>query len=146
MTLVADCKTRIEDQVAALAGRVEEVADLAALVAAGALPQRSPAAFVLPLGFDGGAGTAATGFYRQDKSETIGVILFVEAAGDPRAQRALATVDSLKDAVVAGVAGWGPDSAVGVFAARRGRLVSVTAGTVIYQIDFSLFDSLRIAS
>ncbi|MEX2480198.1 MAG: hypothetical protein WD928_04985 [Gammaproteobacteria bacterium] len=146
MTLVSDIKTRLEAEVTALTGRVDEVADLAVLVSTGALPQRNPAAFVVPLGFDGGTPDAAAGLYRQSTTETVGVILFVEAAGDPRARRALATVDQLKDAVVAAIAGWAPDDAIGVFVARRGRLVSVNAGTVIYQIDFSLMDQLRIAS
>lgn len=146
MTLVADVKDRIEAGVAALAGRVEEAAELAELIRRQALPNRSPAAFVLPVGFDGGAGDAVTGLYRQPKTEVVGVVLIVEALGDPKAKRAIPKIDELVLAVLEAVAGWGPADAIGVFEARRGRLLAVNAGSVIYQIDFALSDQLRIAS
>ena len=144
MTLVADVKTRIDAQVAALTGRVDEVADLAALVAANALPQRMPWSSVVPLGVDGGEADAVTGLYRQNVSEVIGVVMIAEALGDPKARRGLATIDTLKDAVIAALAGWRPAGALGVFTLRRGRLVSVNNGTVIYQLEFALKDQLRI--
>jgi hypothetical protein len=144
MTLVEHVRTRIESEVPSLAGLLEEVADLAALVKEGALPARELAGFVIPLGFDGGAADAAAGLYRQQVEDVIGVVLVAQALGDPAAKGALTTVDALKDLIVEAVAGWAPDSVVGVFVARRGRLVSVVAGTVIYQIEFAVQDQLRI--
>ena len=146
MTLIAAVRERIESQVADLAGRVEEVADLAELVRRGALPQRSPAAFVIPLGFNALAADAVTGLFRQSLDDVVGVVLVVEAAGDPKAKRAIDKVDVLKDAVLVAMCGWGPAGAIGEFRAQRGRLVSVAAGTVIYQIDFAIQDQLRIAT
>lgn len=146
MTLVADIKARIEAGVPALAGRLEEVADLAALIAAGVLPQRSPAGYVIPLGFNGREPADAAGLFIQSLDETVGVVLVVEAAGDPKAKRALATVDALDIAVRNAVCGYVPAGAIGEFRAVRGRLVSVTAGTVIYQIDFAIQTQLRIAA
>jgi hypothetical protein len=144
MTLVADIRQRILDKVAALDGRVDQVADLAELVRRNALPQKSPAAFCVPAGFDGGEPDAATGIYRQAWNETVGVVLYVEAPGDARASRAIDKVDELVAAIVGAVAGWAPADAIGVIAAVRGRLVSVDHGAVLYQIDFALSDQLRI--
>ena len=99
----------------------------------------------MSLGFDGGRADAVTGMFRQDLTEVIGVVLIVQALGDPKALRAQATVDTLKIDIVNAVAGWRPEDAIGVFEARRGRLVSVTEGAVIYQIEFGLNTQLRIA-
>ena len=144
MSLVADVKERILANVPDLAGAVEEAADLAELVRQGALPQKPRAAFVLPLGFDARQADAASGIYRQSIDDVIGVVLVAQTAGDAKAQRALATIDALKDAVLAAVCGWAPVGAIGDFTARRGRLVSVAAGTIIYQLDFALQNQLRL--
>ncbi len=144
MTLVSTVKDKLGADIPALAGAVDEVADLAALVTAGALPQRPKAAFVIPLGFDDRGAESASGLFTQAIEDAIGVVLVVQAPGDPKARRALSTVDELKDAVLASLAGWAPADAVGVLVPRRGRLVSVTAGAVIYQVDFALSNQLRI--
>lgn len=144
MTLVTETKDRLNAQVAALTGRVEEVADLAELVRKNALPQKSPAAFVLPAGFNAGAADAAAGLFRQALDQTIAVVLIVEAAGDPKAKRALAAIDDLIDAVLVALCGWAPAGAIADMRALRGRLVSVNAGTVIYQLDFAVQEQLRI--
>lgn len=146
MTLVADVKARIEAEVTDLAGRVEEVADLAVLVQKGGLPNRSPVAFVIDAGFDGGTADAAVNVFRQRVDNAVAVILYVEAAGDLKARKALPTVDGLKDALLAAVCGWAPAGAVGDFTVRRGRLLSVSGGGVLYQIDFALQDQLRIVA
>lgn len=144
MTLVADVKTRIASAVADLSGRVEEAAELAALVRDGALPQRSPAAFVLPLGLDGREPGSVAGLFRQNVDETIAVVLVLQALGDPKAQRALTELATLIDQVVNAVCGFQPAGAIAPLQLRRGRLVSVSAGTIIYQIDFALPKQLRI--
>lgn len=143
MTLVATVATRIAAQVPAL-GSIEYVADLAALVRENAMPQREVAAFVIPSGFDDKGGDSAAGLYTQLIDDAVSVVLCVKALGDPKAKRAVPAIDELKDAVVGALAGWAPDDVVGVFRPVRGRLVSVTKGLVIYQIDFTLLDQLRI--
>jgi hypothetical protein len=144
MTLVDQVKARIEAKVAALAGRLEEVADLAELVAAGALPQRMPWAFVIPLGFNGREPADAAGLFIQTLDETVGVVLLVEAVGDPKAKRAIATIDLLVIDVRNALCGFVPDGEIGDFRATRGRLVSVANGVVIYQLDFAIPAQLRI--
>jgi hypothetical protein len=146
MTLVADIRQELGALVPALAGRVGAAIDLAELVRTGALPQQSPYAFVVPLGFDAGPADVATGLFRQPMTRGVGVVLFVSAPGDPRAEKALATVDTLEAEILEAICGKSPDDAIGVLSARRGRLVSLAAGTVIYQIDFALTDQLRIAT
>jgi hypothetical protein len=145
MTLVVEVATRISSEVAALKDRVEYVAALAALAAEGAMPQREVAAFVVPMGFDSRGAQAVVGMYTQAIVDTVGVVLCVKAFGDASAKRALVTIDALVDDVTKAVAGWSPGATAGVFEATRGRLVSVTKGLVIYQLDFSLLDQLRIA-
>ncbi|MPZ57616.1 MAG: hypothetical protein GEU91_14175 [Rhizobiales bacterium] len=146
MISMSDVRARIDANVAPLAGRVEEVADLAELVARKALPQRSPMAYVIPLGFNAGASMDATGAHMQVLDQAVGVVLYVEASGDPKAKRALATIDTLEAALLAGVCGWVPAGAIDAVRAVRGRLVSVTAGAVLYQIDLALQTQLRITT
>lgn len=144
MTLVADIKTRMA-AVTGLAG-IEEAADLAALIAAKQLPQRSPWAYVLPLGFNGGQPDVVSGMYRQPFEPVIGVVLVIRALDDAKARKALATIDQLEQDILAEICGWAPVGAIGVFRALRGRLVSVAGGLVIYQIEFALQNQLRIAT
>lgn len=130
--------------VAALTGRVEGAAELAALVREGALPQTMPAAFVIPLGLQGGRADAATGLFRQSYVEVAAVVLFVAAAGDATGALALPELGELIDDVVPRICGWAPANAVGVFELRRGALVALNAGAVIYQLEFGLNNQLRI--
>jgi hypothetical protein len=145
MTLCEATRQRIETVVPDLAKRVEEIADLAALIRQKQLPAHSPWAFVVPAGIDGGVPDAATGVYRQHVKEVVGVILVLQVPGDPKARRALATLDDLIVDVIQAVCGWSPDDdSIGVFELRRGRLLSVDGGNVMYQLDFSMDDQLRI--
>jgi hypothetical protein len=142
--LVDSVAQRIDSNVAALTGCIEYIADLAALLAAGAMPQREVCAFVVPLGFDDRGGDSATGLFTQMLQESVGVVLSIKALGDAKARRALPTIGSLKAGVIGAVAGWAPDNVAGVFRVTRGRLLSVDKGLVLYQIDFALLDQLRI--
>jgi len=144
VTLVSQFKERIEPRVTAL-GKLDEVMDLAELIDQGALPQRSPAGFVVPLGFDGRTPEDAAGLYVQKRVDGIAVVLVISAKGDPKAKRALEKIDELEPLVCHAVCGWVPEGASGDVNARRGRLVSVQNGVVIYQIDFEVQNQLRIA-
>lgn len=143
--LVDEVVNRIDQAVPALTKGVEYVADLAALVQQGVLPQREVAAFVLPLGFDDlGGSSSSAGAHIQNLSEAIGVVLVVRAPGDAKARKALPRLHELVEAVKAAVAGWTPGGTSGVFNVVRGRIVSVDAGATIYQLDFKLTKQLRI--
>lgn len=135
---------RLKLRVAALGGRVEGAAELAALVQEDILPDVTPAGYVLPLGLQGGVSDAATGLFRQSFSETIAVVLMERGAGDATGALALKPIDALIDATVLAIAGWAPNDEVGVFELRRGALLSLKAGAVMYQLDFAISDQLRI--
>jgi hypothetical protein len=115
-----------------LTGRVGTALQLADAMARNALPQITPAAFILPLGLRGGAANAAAGLYRQAIDRFLGVVLVVRSAADPLGQ-------------IAAIAGWAPDEAIGVYRLTRGELVSLAGGVATYQLDFALDDQLRIA-
>lgn len=135
---------RIADRVPALAGRVQGAADLADLQRRNALPQVTPAAFVLPMGLRGGARLAAAPVFVQDLEEVVGVLLVqrshLRTGGEGRA---LVDLDVLVDAVARAVTGWAPAEEPGVFVFRTGRMISMREGTMVYQLDFALMRQLR---
>ena len=145
-TLVDLVATRIRGEVPELTGAIEFIADLAAMVEEGALPQRDVAGFVVPLGFDDRGGQSAAGAHTQLLADMIGVILCVKARGDVKARSAIPKIDVLVDKVVDAVAGWTPNNTVGVFNVKRGRLVPGAKGIIVYQLDFELLDQLRIVT
>ena len=144
MLLIDPVIARLKSRVTALGSRVEGAAELAALVRDGALPNAMPAGFVLPLGLVGAEPSAAANLYRQGYDDVVGVILVVEAAGDVTGGTALPGLTELVDTTVPAMCGWAPAGASGVFALRRGALISLTQGALIYQLDFGLRNQLRI--
>jgi hypothetical protein len=144
--LVNDVVARIDGRVVNLARRVKGAAELAELVKQNSLPQVTPAAFVLPLGFRYIGGEAGAGMYTQDNNRIVSVVIIVKVADDKTGAKALPTIAELEEDVINAVAGWAPGDEVGVFVAMKGELVSLSAGAVIYQIDFAIQEQLRIAS
>jgi len=142
--IVDEVIARVETASADLAGRVEGAGELTALVRERALPQMTPAAFVLPLGLRAGAADSVSGLFRQLADEVVAVVLVVEVAGDVTGGAALPTIDALVAGVIDGVCGWKPAGEIGSFRLDRGRLVAVDRGVVIYQLDFAIPRQLRI--
>ncbi len=145
MDAVAEVMTRLKALVPGLARRVEGAADFAELMRRNALPQQTPAAHVLPLGLQGGREDAIAGAFRQDVVEVVGVLLTLRTFSQTGAAT-LPELNLLIRDVINAVAGWGPAEAVGVFRLARGHLVTMSAGTIVYQIEFSISDQLRIPS
>lgn len=143
MIAVGAMIARIASVINVLAGRIEGAAEFAALMKSNALPQVTPAAFVLPLGLQGGQADAAAGAYTQALERVFGVVLVMRNAGRT-GEDALDPLDALIEQTVTALAGWGPADAPGVFRLVRGALVSMAAGTVVYQLDFSISDQVRI--
>lgn len=135
---------RLTGQVSDLNNRVEQAAFLAELLRQGRAPQGA-LAVVIPIGLQGGAGDTGTGLFRQPFTETIAVLLFADAH-DQAGLRALNRIRPLIDEVVTALAGWAPGDETGVFELRRGFLVSIAGGRLVYQLEFSISDQLRIAS
>ena len=144
--LIDDVIAQLKTEVAAFENRVEGAAELSALVAAGKWPQRTPAAWVLPLGFDQKGGESVAGMFTAMLSRGVGVVMFNRASGDATGGKSLPTIETLETGLLGALAGWQPASvSFGVLLPVRSRLISVAAGAVIHQIDFSIDDQLRIA-
>jgi len=141
-TLIEEVITRLSDGVGALRS-VEGGASLASLMQSNALPQLTPAAHVITLGMQGGSAEASSGAFVQNFEELVGVVLTFRTDSQTGA-RALPDMDAIIRAVIAAVAGWAPDTAIGVFRMARANLVNMSRGTVVYQIDFAISDQLRI--
>lgn len=138
-------KARIAAACPALAGRIGTTTQLSDAMARNALPQFTPAAFLLTLGLRGGAADAATGLYRQSVDRFLGVVLVVRSAADPLGEAVEDELERLIEGVIGAVAGWGPADVPGVYRLARGELVSLAGGAATYQLDFVLDDQLRIA-
>ena len=145
-TLVEQVADQLDTEVADLKGRVEYIAELAALLESGGAPQGDVAAFVINLGLDDRGGEAAAGMHTQLIGTTIGVVLCVRSRGDAKAQRAVPAVDALIKQVIDAIAGWAPtDDYTGVFAVSRGRQLPLVAGLIVYQLEFTIDDQLRVS-
>lgn len=134
--LVQSTVARLQAEVPALR-RVEGAAELAALVSAGQLPQQTPAAYVLPLGDDAEANRSATVGVNQRVTEQLGVVLIDRHAGSRHGEEARADLVPLIQACRAALIGWQPDGSYSALEYRRGRLVALVTGSVVYQLDFS---------
>ena len=135
--------TRLEAEIAELAGRVGGAFEFGELVRSQQTPKHGIAAHVLPLGLQGKGVDSAAGAYTQETDESIGVILTLRNASRD-AERILTNLDTFVMRIIQAIAGWVPDGAMGVFRFLRANLVSSTKGTFVYQIDFTIADQLRI--
>ena len=125
-------------------GPVKGAVDFGALVAGGQMPQTTFSAYVLPAGLIGRTAESATGMFVQTFDEAVSIILAIrsfEASGT----RAIDPLRTLVMSVCQTLGGWAPGDESGVLTLRTGRLVSMQAGLVVYQIDFTLTDQMRIA-
>ena len=147
MAIVPDLTTVVQ-AIPDFHGRVQGAAALSALMSAGQAPQTTPAAFVLPLGLRGGAADAVTGLFRQQLAWSSGVVICVRVAGDVTGVKANEVLVPLIEAVILAIAGTdaiGPhDEAIGVWRVSRGELLSLSAGLLVFQLDFTIDDQLRI--
>ena len=143
--LVDDVKSRLSDRVPDLSGRIEGAANLVDLLRQNGLSQQALSANLIASGLQGGAVDAASGLFRQAIDETITVVLTFRSVGATGAQ-VLDRMDEIIRAVIDAVCGWAPEASPGVFRLVRGNVASLTAGTLVYQIDFAIADQLRIAT
>lgn len=143
--LVQAVMDRLEEQVPDLAGRIKGAKDIATLMEKGRLAQQTPAAHVIPLGLRGGRAEAAAGMFTQLFDESVGVVLTIRTS-DAAGARKLDDIDGFLREIIQAVAGWAPAEEIGVFALARGQLLGTPPGAVVYQLDFTITDQLRIAS
>ncbi|NOR62160.1 MAG: hypothetical protein GQ535_06675 [Rhodobacteraceae bacterium] len=143
---VEDIISRLIAEVSEFEGRVEGAAELAALVKEGRAPNSTPSAFVLPLGIVAQPADTVTGLYRQGFTESYGIVIVQTVANDRRGRKGLSKINTLRDAVIGNLAGWGPSGSFDALALTRAKLQSLNAGTITYQVDFSTKDQLRIST
>lgn len=137
--------TQLKAEVADFENRVDTAAQLAALVRSGNLPNRTPCAYVVPLGFTTEPQKSAAGMFIQSIKPRVGVVIAVNTAGDASGAKSLPEIETLSDDVIAALAGWQPASAKDGLQIVKGQLVSLTRGLILYQLDFSITDQVRIA-
>jgi hypothetical protein len=135
---------RLKAQVPDLGNRVEEAAFLAKLLSEGRMPQGATA-IVVPMGKQGGKSETGAGFYHQEFTATIGVLLVADVH-DQTGKRALERLGPLIMEVITALAGWAPGAELGVFRLARDRMATMNKGRLIYQIDMSITDQLRITT
>lgn len=126
-----------------LAGRIEGAAQLAALMKQNSLPQVTPAAYVIGLGADAARPGDITGAHVQTVTERVAIVLVVTVADDATGGRAAVEVEGLVEAAVQGLTGAAVAGCQTPLALQRSRLVSIEAGTIFHQIDFSTTRQIR---
>ncbi|MBK8157986.1 MAG: hypothetical protein IPK59_04070 [Rhodospirillaceae bacterium] len=126
---------RVKSQVAALQGRVEDVADLALMVEKGVVPTQTPTAWVVPIAEDFEPAADMIGETRQRGTETVGIVLVHGVKGDGKGAKARGILDALGNDVKVALLGWVPFSGCDPMELRRVRLVGIQAGCVFLQID-----------
>lgn len=146
MIRLGEVRTRIEEQVPDLAGRLGNAGQFSQLIERNQVPQVTPAGFVLLGGLTGGQGEVMTGLFRQFFQERILVVLAVRVAGDVLGEAGIDEATPLVRAVINAVCGWAPGDALGVFDLGSAELVGSKDGALLFQIDFTLNDQLRIAT
>ena len=141
--MLAAALQRIEARVPALVGRVRGAAEFSALVASNDIKQVRSGAYVLAMSLTGGAARAVTGAFVQDVEEGLTVIL-TQRAEDPTGGAGRDWILSQRDALIDALAGWVPAGSPGAMRLRRGQMLNVARGLLVYQLDFAVPTQLRI--
>lgn len=135
--------SRLKDKAPALNGRVYGAGILAALMSKEALPEITPVAYVVPLGFRAHQPQAATGAFVQAQDDVLGVMLCLRS-NDRDGRRALESVQSFMTDIPAAFAGWRPAGSTGAFRPVRAFLAAAREGTMWWQFEFAVPTHLRI--
>ena len=141
--MLAAALARIEARVPALAGRVRGAAEFSALVASNDIGAVRAGAYVLAMSLTGGAARAATGAFVQDVEEGLTVLL-TQRAEEPTGGTGRDWIVTQRDALIAALAGWVPAGSPGAMRLRRGQMLNVARGLLVYQLDFAVPTQLRI--
>lgn len=145
--LTSEIKALAEGAVPALSGRCQLLADLSLLMKRGAWPAAPVAAFILPLGFRARSqGDASANAFTQALDEMAGILIVINAAGDPTGGKALPGIDEIVDQLLAAICGVAPGPGFGVLRAVRGQLIDSADGRIVYQLDFATEKYVRILS
>lgn len=134
---------RLVTRVPELEHRIQGAVEFDKLMRTKAPPQHGLAAYVLPRGIAGGPPQAVAGMFVQDVQERVAVVLFLRGT-DPTGKRALTRLQPFLLEVIEAIAGWAPGDEAGVFVLNRCEPIANEHGLLVFQIDFSINDQLRI--
>ena len=146
MTTAAAVIARLASAAPSLGNRVEGAAALGALMASGTYPQATPAAYVVPTGFSGGAQANGTGAHRQMLTRSIEVLWIVNYAGSAAGGEPLADIEEIESEIVAALAGFTPVAGQGSLTVTRSGPDQASDGFFFWRTAFSFNDQLRITS
>ena len=134
----SDAGISVSEAVAERLSTMDEYRDvLGALDIAGLrAPPRMPAAFVLPLSESAGENRAPGAGAVQQVTATIGVAIVLAAPGDPGGTRARDQLTDVLQVTRARLTGWRPGPRYEPLAFRRGQLLEVDEGRVMWQDEF----------
>jgi hypothetical protein len=140
--LVEDVAARLEAGMPELK-RVSGALELADLVKRNALPNATPAAFVVPGGASGEPRTNATGPAQQRLTERVKVLLFARA-NDAAGGTARDALDALRLAARDLLFGWSPDDReVEPFEVASEQIASLGGGAGLYDLTMRTRYRLR---
>jgi len=138
--------TRLNSEAPSLGGRVEGAAALSALMKAKAMPQTTPAAWIITSGLQAGQQANSTGMHRQRLTHTISVCWVVSYAGSVAGGEAIAEIAAIQNEIVLALAGFTPVAGEGAMELTRSALTDFEDGTFFFQTDFTCQSNLRIAA
>lgn len=125
-------------------GRIGPAADLQALIRGGQAGQPVLRAHVIPSALVGSSPRASAGSFVQSVERGVTILFTLPAPDGTGGGKADQLEQIINDTAVA-VVGWSVAGMPGVFRLVRGALLSMQAGTIAYQLDFSISDQLRVS-
>jgi len=146
MIRLDDVRERISERVPELEHSIGNAADWAVVVHEGHAPTVTPHAYVLFGGLRGMQPDAAAGMFRQGFNEITTVVLIERVDGDPLGDAAIDKVTPLVRKIAEAVAGFSPGNALGAYALEEAELIGAKDGQLVFHMDFSISDQLRITT
>jgi hypothetical protein len=143
--MMAAVVARLRDQLGGTTLRtIGGAAELASLGMEGKPPPQGamPAAYVVPLE-DVGQPSTAVSIVRQRLLYSVGVVIMVANLRDPRGEAAIVDVSAVVAQVRAALVGWSPAPSFDPVEFRRGRLVDLIEGVVVWQDEYEAATHLR---
>lgn len=141
-------RNRLEDRVEDLRGRLFTAAEFTRLMDSNAAPAGGVNAYLIPGSIIGQAtqGSGLTsGLFRQGIRRGIALVVFLRDV-DRHGKRALESLATFLDTIIAAVCGWAPGDEIGVFELLRAGIIPTRhRGVMAYQFEFFIPDQLRIA-
>lgn len=128
-------------------GSVEGAAELAALLNAPPQVWARPRAHVVPMGIRGGQVLDVAGAYVQQIEIAFSVYVSFASHGDAKGKQSMLDVSALQNKIIICLCGWVPAGLTtnGEVRLARSYLAELKPGLLVYALDFTLPDQLRMS-